>query len=171
MGVDKATLDVGGIALGRVVAGALGADGGRTVVACGGSAQTAHLLGLAHLPDDQPGEGPLAAVATVLRAFPGRDVIVAACDLGGLDRATVKRFEQPGLLSDHDVAVAVVGGRQPSLMRWAGSAISLIDQILSGGERSFLGAFESLRVRDVEVEPSALVNLNSPEDLEMWQSS
>jgi molybdopterin-guanine dinucleotide biosynthesis protein A len=56
-------------------------------------------------------------------------------------------------------------------MRWAGSAISLIDQILSGGERSFLGAFESLRVRDVEVEPSALVNLNSPEDLEMWQSS
>jgi molybdenum cofactor guanylyltransferase len=169
MGVDKATLDIGGVALGRVVAEALGVNDGRTVIACGGTAETADVLGLAHLADDRPGEGPLVATASVLRAFAGRDVIIAACDLGGLDRSTVNRFEQPSLLGDHDVAVAVVGKRQPSLMRWASSALPLVDEIIEGGVRSLHGALDHLRVVDVEVEPSVLVNLNTPADLEVWR--
>ena len=169
MGVDKATLDIGGVALGRVVAEALGVNDGRMVIACGGTAETAGALGLAHLADDRPGEGPLVATASVLRAFAGRDVIIAACDLGGLDRSTVKRFEQPGLLGDHDVAVAVVEHRQPSLARWASSALPFIDEMIAGGGRSLHGALDHLRVVDVEVEPSVLVNLNTPADFEAWQ--
>ena len=56
MGVDTATLDIGGVALGRVVAEALGVNDGRMVIACGGTAETAGALGLAHLADDRPGE-------------------------------------------------------------------------------------------------------------------
>ncbi len=171
MGVDKATLMVDGVALGRRVAEALGVDDGRTVVACGGSAETARRLGLAHLPDDQPGEGPLVAVDTVLRAFAGRDAIIAACDLGGLTRPTATQFEHSGLLVDHDVAVAFAGGRHPSLMRWAGSAQPIVEKMISDGGRSLHGAFEHVRVIDVPVEPSAVVNLNSPADIEMWQRS
>ena len=171
MGVDKATLTIDGIALGRRVAVALGVEEGRTVIACGGRQETAHVLGLAHLPDDQPGEGPLAAAATLLNAFAGQDVIAAACDLVGLDRLAVQQFEQPGILARYDAAVAFTGERQPSLIRWASASLPIIHQMIADGERSLHGALERLRILEVEVEPSSVVNLNSPHDIEVWQRS
>ena len=171
MGVDKATLEIGGIALGYRVAEALGCNEGRTVVACGGRPEVARSLGLTHVPDDDPGAGPLVAVLTMLRTFPGSDVIVAACDLGGLDRATVRKFESSGLLTGHDVAVAFVETRQQSLMRWSASALPLVERLVVDGERSLRGAFGQLRVKDVAVEGPVMVNLNAPSDVELWQRS
>ena len=69
MGSDKALIDLENVALGRQAAEALGVDDGRTVLACGGSADTARSLGLEHLPDEAPGSGPLLAIATVLGHF------------------------------------------------------------------------------------------------------
>lgn len=169
MGVDKATLEINGVALARRVADALGGDEGRDVVACGGSAEAARSLGLTHVPDDDPGAGPLVAVLTMLRTFPESDVIVAACDLGGLDRATVQNFERSDLLSGYDVAVAFVEKRQPSLMRWSASALPSVKRLVEAGERSLHGAFRQLRVIDVAVQESAMVNLNTPSDVEAWQ--
>jgi molybdopterin-guanine dinucleotide biosynthesis protein A len=171
MGVDKALIDLEGVPLGRRVAGALGVDDGRTVLACGGSAEVAHSLGLEHLPDEAPGSGPLLAIATVLRAFPGSDTIVAACDLGGLDRATVMLFEQ--WLSDepHDVVVASAERRQPMLARWRQSALPIIDQVVGAGERSMYGALAQLQVAELRVDAAATANLNTPQDLECWRRS
>ena len=168
MGSDKALIELEGVALGRRVADALGANDGRTVLACGGSAEVARSLDLEHLPDEAPGSGPLLAIATVLRAFPGSDAIVAACDLGGLDRATVLLFEQ--WLSDetHDVVVASAERRQPLLARWRQSALPIIDQVVSAGERSMHGALAQLRVAELRVGTAATVNLNTPQDLERW---
>ena len=168
MGSDKALIELEGVALGRRVADALGANDGRTVLACGGSAEVARSLDLEHLPDEAPGSGPLLAIATVLRAFPGSDAIVAACDLGGLDRATVLLFEQ--WLSDetHDVVVASAERRQPLLARWRQSALPIIDQVVSAGERSMHGALAQLRVAELRVGTAATANLNTPQDLERW---
>ena len=171
MGSDKALINFQGVSLGRRVAEALGVDDGRTVLACGGSVETARSLGLEHLPDEAPGAGPLLALATVLRAFPGSDAIVAACDLGGLDRATVMLFEQ--WLSDEpfDVVVASAENRQPLLARWRQSALPIIDQAVSAGERSMRGALAQLQVAELHVDAAATVNLNSPQDLERWHRS
>ncbi|MBF28268.1 MAG: hypothetical protein CL447_00250 [Acidimicrobiaceae bacterium] len=171
MGVDKALIDFEGVALGRRVAEALGVDDGRTVLACGGSAEAAHSLGLEHLPDEAPASGPLLAIATVLRAFPGLDAIVAACDLGGLDRATVMLFEQ--WLSDepYDVVVASAERRQPLLARWRQSALPIIDRVVGAGERSMNGALAKLKVAELCVDASVTANLNTPKDLECWRRS
>ena len=171
MGVDKATLEIDGVALGYRVAEALGCNEGRIVVACGGRPEVARSLGLAHVPDDDPGAGPLVAVLTMLRAFPGSDVIVAACDLGGLDRATVRKFESSGLRNDYDVAVAFVETRQPSLMRWSASALPSVERMVADGERSLRGAFGQLQVLDVVVENPVMVNLNTRSDIRLWQRS
>ena len=171
MGVDKALIDLEGIALGRRVAEALGVDDGRTVLACGGSAEVAHSLGLEHLPDEAPASGPLLAVTTVLRAFPGSDAIVAACDLGGLDRATVMLFEQWFSGEPYDVVVALAQHRQPLLARWRQSALPIIDQVVSAGERSMHGALAQLQVAELRVDAAATANLNTPQDLERWRRS
>ena len=171
MGSDKALIDLEGVALGRRVAKALGVDDGRTVLACGGSANTARSLGLKHLPDEAPGFGPLLAIATVLRAFPGSDAIVAACDLGGLDRATVMLFEQWLSHEPYDVVVASAERRQPLLARWRQSALPIIDQVGGAGERSMRGALAQLRVAELRVGAAATANLNTPQDLERWRRS
>ena len=171
MGSDKALIDLEGVALGRRVAEALGANDGRTVLACGGTAEVAHSLGLKHLPDDAPASGPLLAVATIIRAFPGSDVIVAACDLGGLDRATVLLFEQWFSDEPHDVVVASAERRQPLLARWRQSALPIIEQVVSAGERSMHGALAQLQVAELRVDAAAIANFNTPRDLERWRRS
>ena len=65
MGSDKALIDLEGVALGRRVAEALGANDGRTVLACGGSAEVAHSLGLEHLPDEVRNKIRASAKASV----------------------------------------------------------------------------------------------------------
>ena len=171
MGSDKALIDLEGVALGRRVAEALGANDGRTVLACGGTAEVAHSLGLKHLPDEAPASGPLLAVATIIRAFPGSDVIVAACDLGGLDRATVLLFEQWFSDEPHDVVVASAERRQPLLARWRQSALPIIEQVVSAGERSMHGALAQLQVAELRVDAAAIANFNTPRDLERWRRS
>ena len=171
MGSDKALIDLEGVALGRRVAEALGANDGRTVLACGGSAEVAHSLGLEHLPDEVAGSGPLLAVATVLRAFPGSDAIVAACDFAGLDRATVLLFEQWFSDEPHDVVVASAERRQPLLARWRQSALPIIDRVVSAGERSMHGALAQLRVAELRVDAAVMANFNTPQDLERWRRS
>ena len=123
------------------------------------------------MPDEAPGSGPLLASATVLRAFPGSDAIVATCDLGGLDRATVMLFEQWFSDEPYDVVVASAERRQPLLARWRQSALPIIDQAVSAGERSMHGAIAQLQVAEIHVDAAATANLNSPQDLERWRRS
>ncbi|HLM64354.1 MAG TPA: molybdenum cofactor guanylyltransferase [Acidimicrobiales bacterium] len=67
MGQDKAFLVVEGEAMVVRVARALRGAGAGEVVAVGGDAAGLRGLGLAHLPDDHPGDGPLGGVLTALR--------------------------------------------------------------------------------------------------------
>jgi len=46
-----------------------------------------------------------------------------------------------------------------------------VKRLVEAGERSLHGAFRQLRVIDVAVQESAMVNLNTPSDVEVWQRS
>jgi molybdopterin-guanine dinucleotide biosynthesis protein A len=67
MGRDKAFVVVDGEPMVVRVARALRGAGADEVVAVGGDEARLSALGLAHLPDDHPGEGPLGGVLTALR--------------------------------------------------------------------------------------------------------
>jgi molybdopterin-guanine dinucleotide biosynthesis protein A len=67
MGRDKAFVVVDGEPMVVRVARALQGAGAAEVVAVGGDEAGLSAVGLAHLPDDHPGEGPLGGVLTALR--------------------------------------------------------------------------------------------------------
>lgn len=169
MGSDKALLDVDGVPaalrVARVVAEACGVPVAE-VVLVGGPVEWASRLGLGHLPDDLPGAGPLAAIATALRHL-GRDCLVVACDLLGVDVSTARAVGGAGALPGCHVAVAVgpEGRRQPLLARWNLDAAPTVATAVAAGERSPIRLLESLTVVEVVVDVGATSNVNSPEDL------
>jgi molybdopterin-guanine dinucleotide biosynthesis protein A len=92
MGTDKALLEVDGRPMAATVAAALRAGGADDVCCIGGDLIGLVTLGLAVVADDQPGGGPLTAIATALREADRRGadlVVVAACDLPKLTGDTV----------------------------------------------------------------------------------
>lgn len=173
MGRDKALLEVGGAAMARRVADALAAAGAEPVVAVGGDGAGLRALGLAFVPDDDPGAGPLAAVATALRALPGDDdavVLVVACDLvrpsPAAMAAVVRALHQAPAA---DLAVPTDGERpQWGHAAWRARVRPLLDARLAAGERSIHRAVASAGLAVVEVRgvPGAdLADADTPADL------
>ena len=168
MGSDKALLDVDGVPaalrVARVVAEACGVPVAE-VVLVGGPVEWASRLDLGHLPDDLPGAGPLAAIDTALRHL-GRDCLVVACDLLGVEVSTAHAVRDAGAVPGCDVAVAVGPGgrRQPLLARWNLDAAPAVAAAVAAGERSPTRLLESLAVAEVVVDVGAASNVNSPED-------
>lgn len=169
MGTDKALLEVDGVPaalrVARVVAEVCGVAT-TEVLLVGGPAAWASELGLGHLADDRPGEGPLAAIDTALRHL-GCDCLVVACDLLGVDAATVDAVRAAGELLGCDVAVAVDpdGRRQPLLARWNVGAAPVVTAAVAAGERAPRRVLDALAVVDVAVGGAEVSNVNSPDEL------
>lgn len=89
MGRDKAYIEVEGVPLVLVAAGALRAAGATAVCCVGGDAERLGRLGLTHVPDDQPGEGPLGALLTAFERHPSGVAMVLTCDLPLVDACAV----------------------------------------------------------------------------------
>ena len=145
---------------------------------------------LATVADERPGEGPLAAVATALRAGwaaaiapadrargrpeaqPGDDeiVLVAACDLVRPSSvafgATVRALAATPAA---DAAVPVADGqRQWDQAAWRYRALSRLDTQLGQGERSVRRAVvaSGLVVHEVHgLDPALLADADTPEEL------
>ena len=80
-------------------------------------------------------------------------------------------FEQWFSDKPHDVVVASAERRQPLLARWRQSALPIIEQVVSAGERSMHGALAHLQVAELRVDAAAIANFNTPQDLERWRRS
>jgi molybdopterin-guanine dinucleotide biosynthesis protein A len=169
MGSDKALVEVDGVPAALRVATTM-AEVCRvdtaSVVLVGGPLEWASRLGLGHLVDDAPGQGPLAAIDTALRRL-GGDCLVVACDLLGVDAAALGAVLRAGGSPGCDVAVAVdpTGVRQPLLARWNASACPVVGASVAAGERSPTRLLDRLAVVEVECAPTAFVNVNDPEEL------
>lgn len=95
MGEPKAAIEVEGRSMaGRAVDALLGC-GASEVVLVGGEPGWAAALGVGHVPDRWPGEGPLGGLATAVLDAPGEGaaredvVVVVACDQPWLDAGSL----------------------------------------------------------------------------------
>jgi molybdopterin-guanine dinucleotide biosynthesis protein A len=172
MGADKALLDWQGVPLAVHVARRLRAVCAR-VALVGGEGRGYERLGMPWWPDPPglAGMGPLAGILAALLGCAGRGVVVAACDLPGLDPWIVGRLIAAA--GGAPVALAELDGRSPLLAvvrppaaRAARASLSagsgrFLDLLATPGGRlipaACLGTAEELR--------ACFANLNSPSDL------
>jgi molybdopterin-guanine dinucleotide biosynthesis protein A len=159
MGRDKALIEVDGLAMVDRVAGALRAAGCDPVVAIG----PAHLRGgVDHRPDVYPGDGPLGGILSALAG--SSPALVVACDLPWIDVATVRALLAVDAATAHAV-VARTDRLEPLCAIWRPAAFDILSAHFRRGERSVLRAMEHLEVITVDVAPTALRNVNTPNDL------
>ncbi len=156
--------------MGSVIVGELRAAGADPVVAVGGSA--GYTLGVPVIPDHQPGLGPLAGLASVLRWAGRGHVLVVPCDLPML------RAEHLGLLlgalSQHPVeagplaAIALLKGiPQPTVGCWPASAGTPLHRAVLAGDRAMRRSLDLIPWVGVELAPDALADADDPATLDV----
>jgi len=170
MGRTKALVEVDGVAMGSRVAQALRDAGCSPVLAYGGDPDELAPLGLDVMSDLYPATGPLGGVLGLLESLAAetRDasVIVAACDLPSL-RGEVLLALVDALRADEslDVAVARTSQIEPACAAWRVSAARQLGEMYASGERALHTAIGQLRSVEIDVDPAALRNINTPEEL------
>jgi molybdenum cofactor guanylyltransferase len=165
MGVDKALVEVDGVAMAARVARALAEGGCDPVVCQGGDAEALAVLGIAVVADSRPGGGPVAGILDALSSTDG-DIVVSACDLPWLDAGTVSELiEVAEARADADVVVAHDPDGPHLAGVWKASSRARLEDLVAGGVRSYRGALERLNTVSVDVPSSVVANVNSPDDL------
>lgn len=177
MGRDKALVEVRGHTLVSIGAQALHDAGASPILAVGGDGEALRAAStlLVPVPDDTPGEGPLGGLLTAFRhaIAAGRDtgalVVVIACDMPGIEAATVRALVDALVGSPHaDVAAAVADGRpQPLTAAWRPErAEPVLRAAFARGERAPRHVLPDLVVVPVlDLNPAELVDVDRPEDL------
>lgn len=168
MGADKASLVLDGLPMGRRVADALVSAGIERVAAVGGSPRLASELGVAHVPDRWPGEGPLGALITALEvAGPDASAIVLPCDLLTPSPTAIRHVLAVRQRTAADAAVPVAAGRRQWLhAAWHGRVETILSDVFASGERSIVGATLGLRMVTVDdVAEAVLADADTPGDL------
>lgn len=173
MGRTKALIEVDGVPMAGRVADALALAGCRSVIAYGGDPVELEALGLPVLPDRYPGSGPLGGVLGVLELFAESDlhidgVFVVACDLPALRGGHLAGMVAAARPQDVDVVVARAGRIEPTCAIWRPRATERLREIFNSGERALHRAIEQLDWRAVEIEPGAVRNINTPDDLDRY---
>ncbi len=193
MGRTKALIDVDGTPMGSLVLNALRSAGCDPVIVYGGQADELASLGVTVEPDLHPGDGPVGAVAGVLRlvshartteAGTGEgnpshcanglpavglgavdQVVVVACDLPDLDRAVIGSLISTAEQHRETVVVARTDRIEPLCALWPLSACEAVSEQFAAGVRALHRVIDSLDGVVVEVPFAALRNVNTPADL------
>jgi molybdopterin-guanine dinucleotide biosynthesis protein A len=162
MGVDKATLVVGGMTLADRSIQALHGAGIERVIVVGG----ANRFGVELVDDDDPGSGPLGAVLSALAATAPADLVVLPCDLPSVDApAVVALIDASEQFPAADVVVGTIEGRPAwPIARWRRRCEASLAAARAAGERSFVGAVAELDVAQVELGPT-IADADDPGDL------
>jgi len=162
MGVDKASLIVGGMTLAERSIEALQGAGIERVIVVGGT----NCFGLELIPDDDPGSGPVSAVLSALAATAPADLVVLPCDLPFVEsHAVVALLEESERRPEADVVVGTVDGRPAwPIAQWRRRCeVPLLAAHRNGG-RSFSDAVVGLAMTLVELGPT-IADADEPGDL------
>nr|MBA3287888.1 NTP transferase domain-containing protein [Acidimicrobiia bacterium] len=118
------------------------------------------------IADDDPGAGPVAAIATALRAL-ADNVLFAPCDLPWLDAATVSTVLAAA--GDDDggpsVVVAETDRLQPLLSWWRSDTLAEVEALRRAGYTAVHEIVTRLGARRVTVPAAAMRNVNRSADL------
>jgi len=174
MGRDKVLLAVGGASLPAMAAERLAAVCAEVAVADRGRRL---LPDFPSLPDG-PGRGPAAGILGAAAAYPGRPLLVLACDLPGVSAALLAELAR---VAACDFAVPRWrGGVEPLCALYGPAALAVLSDNVGRGLHAphLLAGDGSLAVRYLEGDPLArfgppeevFLNLNTPEDLERYVS-
>ncbi len=145
MGRDKALVEVDGVPLVEIAAGALRSGGAAEVFAVGGDLAALSELGLVAVPDQFPGGGPLGGIVTALDAASEDVVVVLACDHLATGAPAVRSTVVA--LGDNDVAIPVVEGHPQTLhAAWRRSTRFCLRACFEAGRRSVHEALDGLSV-------------------------
>lgn len=166
MGVDKATLVVGGKPMVVSVADALWEAGCHPVECQGGDPVAIGEYGLDVVADSAPGGGPVVAISDALRRHRDRRVVTVACDLADLTSEVVEALLSARASGGHTVAVAASDDRRHLAAAWAPGSIDAVDRVAVDGVTGFLALLDRLDTTDVPVASTAMRNVNHPHDLE-----
>lgn len=122
------------------------------------------------VPDGRAGQGPLEGLATVLRQLQ-RPVLICACDMPGLDRAAFQALAaawSPGL---RGLVTRSADGWHPLFGIYGPALLPAIESRLALGQRALHRLIEDEKLDAWEAaQPAWLVNVNTPEDWEIWRS-
>ena len=137
MGADKAFVAVAGVPMVVRAIGALETAGAEPAVVVGGDGPRLRRLGLSHIPDRCPGQGPLGGIITALAALDAPLVMILACDLTGPSPAAVAPvIHQAGAAAGADVVVPVVDGRRQWLhAAWRSACLPVLEAAFARGAR------------------------------------
>ncbi len=177
MGEPKALLEVEGRSMAGRVAAALAAAGATGVVLVGGDPAWADALGLAHLADRWPGEGPLGGLATAVLDAPPDDpdgsevdpvVVVAACDQPWLDPVPVAALV--AALDARPQAGAAAprtddGRLHPFPSAWRARTGRRLASLMNSGSRQADAGFGLVTLIEVAFDDRVVADVDRPEDL------
>jgi molybdenum cofactor guanylyltransferase len=173
MGRDKTLLAPGGESLPAMAARRLAAVCAEVAVADRGRGL---LPGLPSLPDG-PGRGPAAGILGAAEAYPGRRLLVLACDLPRVPEALLAALARP---MEDWVVPRWREGVEPLCALYGPAALAVLDRRIARGLFALHElAGEDLAVRileEVELarfgDPEEIfLNLNAPEDWERYVAS
>lgn len=128
------------------------------------------------LPDLHPGSGPLAGMEAALLRARQRGLDAACfipCDVPGMTYREIHRLVDASDPPAHTVYACTSGGRgQFACSVVSTAALPIVTQSLLLGERSIERLLIKLKARPVLFsDASVFQNLNSLEDVEMWEQS
>lgn len=173
MGHDKAALTLDGeTLLARAVRLVRAALGDAMVI---GPAERAALVpGVRLVPDAQPGQGPLGAIATALAAIQQPYCFVVACDMPFIQPALVAYLASLAPGYDAVVPRTARGTEQVHAVYGQGCRAAITTQ-LAAGERAIVSLYGVVRTRYVapdewaayDLDGTSFRNINTPND---WAS-
>ena len=182
MGTDKAFIEIEGEPMVVRAVGALQAAGAVPVLVVGGDDARLSALGLDHVPDRHPGEGPLGGVITALGELDslgasGMDAVVTLpCDVKEPDPTAVRLvLERLAEVADRSAPVTPpvdlvvpLGGGVPQWMHagWRWSCLPRLSEAFARGVRAPSEVAQHLRTVGVQVSGTRwFADADRPEDL------
>ena len=176
MGRDKAELEIGGVPLWQRQLAVLRETAAAEVVASA-TADRAGKTGACPLViDEVEGQGPLRAIATVLRRSIHAGVLVLGVDLPRMTPGLLREIATIGLARDIAVIPEAANRLQPLAAYYSRACLPILDEQLSQGELA-LHRFISHAASEglAMVHPVArekwhlFTNLNTPEDVAAYR--
>jgi molybdopterin-guanine dinucleotide biosynthesis protein A len=128
--------------------------------------------GLPTVPDEAPGRGPIAGLASGLRAAQTPWIFAVPCDSPFIPEAFL--LGMAGLIGEEEAVVPRSGGfYEPLHALYSARCLPVLEELIESGERKILKLYERIRVRTAPEElirgwdPAGLcfLNINTPEDL------
>ena len=171
MGTDKAFIEVRGQWLIASALAALAEASQRLII--GGTdprlEKAAAAADAQHLADRWPGEGPLGAVATALGQARHPVTVILPCDLPAIsptDVAVLVQAVYPALPNAAPSAAIFTDERRHYLpLAIDSGAAALAAGLFESGRRAVASLLDEVTVVDVPASPTAVADLDGPEDL------